>query len=44
MLLKEVKYARGVDTSNLDAKRDFIVLNAEVDKLYINKFFNRRLV
>ena len=40
MLLKEVKHTRDVDTSNLAAKRDFMALKAEVDKLDINKFFN----
>ena len=30
---KELKDATGVDTSNLVAEIDFIVLNAEVDKL-----------
>ena len=34
---KELDHATGVDTSDLAAKKDFIVLKAEVDKLYINK-------
>ena len=36
----EIKDARGIDTSNLAAKRDFIALNAKVDKLYINRLVN----
>ena len=35
--IKELKDAIGVDTSNLAAKSDFIGLEAEVDKLEINK-------
>ena len=34
---KELDHATGVDTSDLDAKEDFIALKAEVDKLCINK-------
>ena len=37
---KELKHARGVDTSDLVAKKDSIALKAEVDKLEINKFVN----
>ena len=37
MLLKKLIDAIGVDISNLAAKRDLIVLKAEVDKLDINK-------
>ena len=34
---KELDHAIGLDTSDLDAKEDFIALKAEVDKLCINK-------
>ena len=37
---KELKHARGVDTSVLVAKKDFIALKAEVGKLEIEKFVN----
>lgn len=37
---KELKDATGVDTSNLVAEIDFIVLNAEVDKLDLGKLIN----
>ena len=37
---KELEHASGVDTSDLDAKKDFIALKAEVDKLNINKLVN----
>ena len=37
---KELKHARGVDTSDLVAKKDFIALKAEVRKLEIEKFVN----
>ena len=37
---KELKHARGVNTSDLIAKKDSITLKAEVDKLEINKFVN----
>ena len=37
---KELKHARGVDTSDLVAKKDFIALKAEVGKLEIEKFVN----
>ena len=40
MLLKELNDATGIDTSNLAPERDFIALNAEVDKLDINKLVN----
>ena len=36
MLLKELNDATGVDTSNLVAKRDFIALKTEFDKININ--------
>ena len=36
---KEFYHATRVDTSNLAAKKDFIVLQAEVDKLDINELF-----
>ena len=34
---KDIEYATGVDTSDLAAKKDFIALEAEVDKLETNK-------
>ena len=37
---KEVEHATGIDISDLSAKKDFIALKAEVDKLDINKFVN----
>ena len=37
---KELDHATGVDTSDIAAKKDFIALNAEVDKLDINKLVN----
>ena len=37
---KELDHATGVDISDLTAKNDFIALNAEVDKLDINKLAN----
>ena len=37
---KELKHARGVDTSDLVAKKDFIALKAEVGKLEIENFVN----
>ena len=37
---KEVDYATSVDTSDLVAKKGFIALKAEVDKLSINKLIN----
>ena len=37
---KEIEYATGVDTSDLAAKKDFIALEAEVDKLETNKLVN----
>ena len=37
---KELDYAAGVDTSNLAAKKDFIALKAEVQKLDISKLVN----
>ena len=36
----KVKHATGVDTSDLAAKKVFIALKAEVDKLDINKLAN----
>ena len=38
--LVQLEYAAGVDTSNLAAKKDFITLNAEDDKLHISKLVN----
>ena len=40
MLLKKTDHATGINTSGLDAKKDFIVLKAEVNKLDINKRVN----
>ena len=37
---KELDNATGVDSSDLAAKKDFIALKAEVDKLDINKLTN----
>ena len=37
---KELDQATGVDTSDLAAKKDFIALEAEVDKLVFNKVVN----
>ena len=37
---KELDLARGVDTSHLATKKDFIALKAELNKLDINKFVN----
>ena len=37
---KELDHATGVDTSDLAAKKDFIALKVEVDKLDINKLTN----
>ena len=34
---KELEHAAGIDISDLAAKKDFVVLKAEVDKLDINK-------
>ena len=41
---KELDHATGVDTSDLAAKKDFIALKAEVDKLGINKLSMFQLV
>ena len=37
---KELEHAKGIDTSDLVAKKYFIVLKAEVDNLNINKLTN----
>ena len=37
---EELNHATGVDISDFSAKKDFIVLKAEVDKLDINKLVN----
>ena len=37
---KELEHATGIDTSDFAAKKDFIALKAEVDKLDINKLTN----
>ena len=37
---KELEHATGINTSDLAAKKDFIALKAEVDKLDINKLVN----
>ena len=39
-MLLELDHATGVDASNLPAKKDFIALEAKVDKLDINKLVN----
>ena len=36
----ELEHATGVDTSNIDAKSDFIVLKVEINKLDTNKLIN----
>ena len=40
MLLEKTDHATGINTSVLDAKKDFIALKAEVGKLDINKRVN----
>ena len=40
MLLKKLHHATGVDRSDLDNKKDFFALKAEVGKLDINKLAN----
>ena len=40
MLLKKLDDATGVATFNLGAKREFVALKAEDDKLDINKLVN----
>ena len=40
MLRKKLDDATGVATFNLGAKREFVALKAEVDKLNINKLVN----
>ena len=37
---KDIEYVTGVDTSDLAAKKDFIALEAEVNKLETNKLVN----
>ena len=37
---KELDHVKGADTSSLAAKKDFIALKAEVDKLDITKLVN----
>ena len=37
---KQSEYATDINTSDLSAKKDFITLKAEVDKLDINKLTN----
>ena len=37
---KELEHASGIDTSDLAAKKDFIALKTEVDKLDINNIVN----
>ena len=37
---KDLEHATGVGTSGLAAKKDFIALKAEVEKLNINKLVN----
>ena len=36
MILKQLQCATGIDTSDLAAKKDFIALKAEVDKLDVD--------
>ena len=40
MLLERLKHDKGVDTSNLVSKSDFIGLEVEVDKVVINSLVN----
>ena len=40
LLLKKLKDATGVDTSNLAVKKDFITLKAEDNDLDVNKLVN----
>ena len=40
MLLERLKHGKGVDTSNLVSKSDFIGLEVEVDKVVINSLVN----
>ena len=40
LLKKELDHAAGVETFDLAAKKDFIALKAEVDKLDIDKSVN----
>ena len=37
---KKLEHAAGVDTFNWAAKKDFVVLRAQIDKLGINKLVN----
>ena len=41
---KKLNNATGVDTSNLAAKRDFITLKAEVDKLQLMNWLMFQLI
>ena len=40
LIRRELEHATIIYTSDLVAKKDFIALKAEVDKLYIAKFVN----
>ena len=40
----ELDHATGIDTSDLAAKKDFIALKAEVNKLGIAKLVNNQIV
>ena len=40
VILDLTNHAAGIDTSNLAAKRDYIALKAEIDKLDINRLAN----
>ena len=40
ILKKELDHALGVDVSELAAKKDFVALTAEVDKVEINALVN----
>ena len=37
---KELEHAKGIDTSDLAAKKNFVTLKSELDKLGVNKFVN----
>ena len=37
---KELEHAKGIDTSDLAAKKNFVALKSELDKLGVNKFVN----
>ena len=37
---KELEHAKGIDTSDLAVKKNFVALKSELDKLGVNKFVN----